>query len=194
MTKAEPTPVEQAAAALAQAHEQREALRAKKAQNDLVLFDLGRQKQAAETAHGAALLADDGDTVASRDALASVRSALDDAEILKGNLVAAISEAGGAYNLALRAHADAVFAEQGAVIRDAADKLDAALLDVLEHRAMIAAAGFQMEAAAKSVSDSNPSRFAKARDLVSDTIRRVADGKLDVPFSLLIISEIPEAL
>jgi hypothetical protein len=68
------------------------------------------------------------------------------------------------------------------------------LLHVLEHRAMIVEAGVRMAAAAQSVNDSNPSRFAKAKDLVSDTIRAVADGKLDVPFSLLIASNIPEVL
>ncbi|HEY6091824.1 MAG TPA: hypothetical protein VIV83_07525 [Gemmatimonadales bacterium] len=170
-----------------------EAVKAKQNAIDNELFDLGREEQRLQDAHGAAIaLGEDSD--ASRAQLDSVRSAIEDKKLGRKYLDVAVGQASANYNTAVREAAEATIAESGAVLKRWADSLDLLLLHVLEHRAMIVEAGVRMAAAAQSVNDSNPSRFAKAKDLVSDTIRAVADGKLDVPFSLLIASNIPEAL
>jgi hypothetical protein len=170
-----------------------EAVKAKRVAIDNELFDLGREEQRLQESHGAAIATGD-DADASRAQLDSVRSSIEDKTLGKKYLDIAVGHAGATYHTAVREAADATIEEQSVVMREAADGIDAALLDVLQYRATISKAGFAMEAAAKSVSDTNPSRFSKAQALVSDTIRGVADGQLAVPFSLLIVSEIPEVL
>ncbi len=169
-----------------------EAVKAKQLAIDNELFALGRDEQRRQDAHGAAI-ALGKDTDASRAALDSVRSSIEDRKLAKRYLVTAISEAGAAYNDAVREAADATMAEQGAELKHAADQFDAALADVLKYRVAIIEAGRRMSAAAQSIGDSNPSRFLTEL-LVTETIRQVADGALAVPFSLLVASRIPEVL
>ena len=133
------------------------------------------------------------DSDASRAQLDSVRSEIEDKTLGQKYLGIAVGQAGANVNIAVREAAEATIKDQSPKLKDAADSLDAALLDVLKYGAAVNAAGEAMAQAAQSVSDTNPGRYRTSL-LVSDSIRQVADGKLDVPFALLVASRIPEVL
>jgi hypothetical protein len=186
------TDVETTAAALAKARERREAVKAKQAANTLALFDLGLKKQAASDAHAVALIADSAEAGRSRKQLEQARAAVEDAELLQKALVAAVSEVGGEYNLALRANASAVIAEQSQALKAAGTRFGQALSDLLTSRAAIIVAGQRMASAAESVQDSNPGRY-KTEHLVTSAIVAASRGEItDLPTNLA--AQIPETL
>ncbi len=185
------TPVEKTAQALAAARQKRETVRAKQAENDLALFDLELTEREAKAAHSAALVSE-GDTVASRQHLDAARAAIEDAEITKEALVTAVSEAGGAYNVAQQAHATAVVAEQSRIVKNTAPSFQKALASVMALGGVFTEAGAKMVGAAESVNDSNAQRYSLTA-FVHDAITAAAKGDaIDIPLALA--AKIPEAL
>src|ERR1041385_7566591 len=94
-----------------------EAVKAKQIAIDNELFDLGREEQQLQDAHGAAIaLGEDSD--ASRAQLDSVRSAIEDKKLGRKYLDVAVGQASANYNTAVREDAEATIKDQGAVLKE----------------------------------------------------------------------------